>query len=124
MTGALRVNGVPLDTILRAGYWHLENSFVRFYLRDTAGLNEKLFSLGPNVAAQKVINSGLTQFMQVVHNDNFTTMYYQPIIFQFFCVMSQYGFPGKYSFCFGYLFPDISPFSAGITLVVHLGYSF
>ena len=49
------LNYVPLDTVLRAGYWRYENSFIKFYLRDTAGLNEKLFSLGPIVVAQKAI---------------------------------------------------------------------
>ena len=51
------LNRVPLDSVLRAGYWRSENSFIRCYLRDTTGLNGKLFSLGPVVAAQKVINS-------------------------------------------------------------------
>ena len=51
------LNRVPLDSVLKAGYWHSENSFIRFYLRDMAGINEKMFSLGPVVASQKVINS-------------------------------------------------------------------
>ena len=51
------LNGVPLDSVLRAGYWRSENSFIRCYLRDTTGLNGKFFSLGPVVAAQEVINS-------------------------------------------------------------------
>ena len=51
------LNKVPLDSVLRAGYWRSENSFIKCYLRDTAGLNEKMFSLGPVVAAQKVIYS-------------------------------------------------------------------
>lgn len=50
------LNRVPLDSVLRAGFWRSENSFVRCYLRDTTGLNEKLFSLGPVVAAQNVIS--------------------------------------------------------------------
>ena len=54
------LNYVPLDTVLRAGYWHSENSFIKFYPRDTAGLNEKLFFLGPIVVAQKVISSRLS----------------------------------------------------------------
>ena len=54
------LNYVPLDTVLRAGYWRSENSFIKFYLRDTAGLNEKLFSLGPIVVAQKIISSRLS----------------------------------------------------------------
>ena len=51
------LNRVPLESVLKAGYWHSENSFIRFYLRDMAGINEKMFSLGPVVASQKVINS-------------------------------------------------------------------
>ena len=51
------VNGVPLDAVLRAGFWHCEDSFIRFYPRDTAGINGKLFSLGPLVASQTVISS-------------------------------------------------------------------
>ena len=38
--------------------WRSENFFIKFYLRDTAGLNEKI-SLGPIVVAQKVIGSRL-----------------------------------------------------------------
>ncbi|MCG7878571.1 MAG: hypothetical protein JAY75_22815 [Candidatus Thiodiazotropha taylori] len=51
------LNGVPLDAVLRAGFWRSENSFIKFYLRDTAGINGKLFSLGPVVASQTVISS-------------------------------------------------------------------
>ena len=51
------LNRVPLDSVLKAGYWRSENLFIRFYRRDMAGINEKNFSLGPVVAAQKVINS-------------------------------------------------------------------
>ena len=51
------LNEVPLDAILRSGYWCSEDSFIRFYLRDTAGINEKLFSLGPIVASQKINSS-------------------------------------------------------------------
>ena len=32
------LNGVPLDAVLRAGVWCSEDSFIRFYLRDTAGI--------------------------------------------------------------------------------------
>ena len=46
------LNGVPLDAVLRAGFWRSEYSFIKFYLRDTAGINGKLFSLGPIVASQ------------------------------------------------------------------------
>ena len=51
------LNGVPLDAILRSGYWRSEDFFIRFYLRDMAAINEKLFSLGPIVASQKIISS-------------------------------------------------------------------
>ncbi|MBV2113361.1 MAG: hypothetical protein KUF82_20610 [Candidatus Thiodiazotropha sp. (ex Ctena orbiculata)] len=51
------LNHVPLDRILRAGFWRSDNSFIRFYLRDTSGQNQRLFSLGPIVAAQSVISS-------------------------------------------------------------------
>ena len=53
------LNGVPLDAILRAGFWRSEDSFIRFYLRDTAGINGKLFSLGPVVASQTVMSSSV-----------------------------------------------------------------
>ena len=50
------LNRVPSDSVLRAGFWRSEDSFIRFYLRDTAGINGKLFSLGPVVASQTVIS--------------------------------------------------------------------
>ena len=50
------LNRVPLDSVLRASFWRSEDSFIRFYLRDTAGINGKLFSLGPVVASQTVIS--------------------------------------------------------------------
>ena len=53
------LNGVPLDAVLRAGCWRSEDSFIRFYLRDTEGINGKLFSLGPVVASQTVICSSV-----------------------------------------------------------------
>ena len=53
------LNGVPLDTVLRAVFWRSEDSFIKFYLSDTAGINAKLFSLGPDVALQTVISSSV-----------------------------------------------------------------
>ncbi len=49
------LNNVPLDRVLRAGYWRSENSFIAFYLRDTLPYARGLFALGPLVAAQSVI---------------------------------------------------------------------
>ena len=46
-------NKVPLDDVVKAGFWSSENSFIRFYLRDTSV--SSLASLGPIVAAQAVV---------------------------------------------------------------------
>ena len=48
-------NKVPLEDVVKAGFWSTENSFIRFYLRDTSVLASSLARLGPVVAAQKVI---------------------------------------------------------------------
>ena len=50
---------VPLDSVLRAGFWRSEDSFIRFYLRDTAEINGKLLSLGPVVTSQTVVSSAV-----------------------------------------------------------------
>ena len=50
------LNGIPLYAIISSGYWRSENSFIRFYLRDMAGNNEKLFSLGPVVVSHIIIS--------------------------------------------------------------------
>lgn len=49
------LNHVPLDRVLRAGYWRCQNSFISFYLRDTLPHASGLFALGPIVAAQSII---------------------------------------------------------------------
>lgn len=51
------LNHVPLDKVLRAGYWSSESSFIRFYLRNTLPHARGLFALGPLVAAQSIITS-------------------------------------------------------------------
>ena len=48
-------NKVPLDDVVKAGFWSSENSFIRFYLRDTSVMASSLASLGPIVAAQAVV---------------------------------------------------------------------
>ena len=49
-------NGVPLEEVVKASFWSSENSFIRFYLRDTSGLTSRLTSLvGPIVRAQSVV---------------------------------------------------------------------
>ena len=48
-------NKVPLDDIVKAGFWSSENSFIKFYLRDVSILASSLASLGPVVAAQAVV---------------------------------------------------------------------
>ena len=48
-------NKVPLDDVVKAGFWSSENSFIRFYLRDTSVLASSLGLIGPVVAAQAVV---------------------------------------------------------------------
>ena len=48
-------NKVPLDDIVKAGFWSSENSFIKFYLRDVSIFASSLASLGPVVAAQAVV---------------------------------------------------------------------
>ena len=48
-------NKVSLEDIFKASCWSSENSFIRFYLRDTSALSRSLASLGPIVAVQSVI---------------------------------------------------------------------
>ena len=48
-------NKVPLDDIVKAGFWSSENSFIKFYLRDVSILASSLASLGAVVAAQAVV---------------------------------------------------------------------
>ncbi|MES9880851.1 MAG: hypothetical protein ABW185_08225 [Sedimenticola sp.] len=49
------LNSTPLDQVLRAGYWSVENAFIKFYLRDMSPQSRALFALGPLVSAQTVI---------------------------------------------------------------------
>lgn len=48
-------NRVPLEDVIKAGFWSSENSFIRFYLRETSAMASSLASLGPLVAAQSVV---------------------------------------------------------------------
>lgn len=48
-------NKVPLDDVVKAGFWSSENSFIKFYLRDVSVLASSLANLGPVVAAQAVV---------------------------------------------------------------------
>ena len=48
-------NKVPLDDVVKAMFGSSENSFIRFYLRETSVLASSLASLGPIVAAQAVV---------------------------------------------------------------------
>ena len=48
-------NKLPLDDVVKAGFWSSENSFIRFYRRDTSVLASSLGLIGPVVAAQAVI---------------------------------------------------------------------
>ena len=47
-------NKIPLDDFVKAGFRSSENSFIRFYLRDTSGIARSLADLCPIVAAQKI----------------------------------------------------------------------
>ena len=46
---------VPFDDVVKAGFWSSENSFIRFYLRDTSILARSLDIIGHVVAAQAVV---------------------------------------------------------------------
>ena len=48
-------NSVPLEDIVKTGFWASENSFITFYLRETSAMASNLASLGPLVAAQSVV---------------------------------------------------------------------
>ena len=48
-------NRVPLEDLVKAGFWASENSFIRFYLRKTSAMASNLASLCPVVAAQSVV---------------------------------------------------------------------
>ena len=48
-------NKIPIEDVVKAGFWSSENSFIRFYLRDTSVLASSLAVIGPVVAAQSVV---------------------------------------------------------------------
>ena len=48
--------GVPLDEIMVSCFWRSHGTFTNFYLKDVCWHNDKVFSLGPIVAAQHIIN--------------------------------------------------------------------
>lgn len=50
------VNHAPLDDILSASTWKKSSTFSTFYLRSLSSVQENLFSLGPLVASQTIIN--------------------------------------------------------------------
>ena len=53
-------NKVPLDDVVKACFWSSENSFIRFYLRNTSVLASSLDLIGHVVAAQAVVVSATT----------------------------------------------------------------
>ena len=48
-------NRVPLEDIVKAGFWASDYSFIRFCLRETSAMASNMASLGPVVAAQSVV---------------------------------------------------------------------
>lgn len=48
-------NHAPLEEVLQAAYWRSATTFSSFYLRDVSSEVDNLFSLGPIVAAQRVV---------------------------------------------------------------------
>jgi len=48
-------NGVALDNLMSASFWRGHSTFTNFYLRSLANHSDSLYSLGPIVAAQSVI---------------------------------------------------------------------
>ena len=49
------INHTPLHDVMNAAVWRSETTFSSFYLRSLASQTDELFSLGPTVAAQRVI---------------------------------------------------------------------
>ena len=43
-------NNVPLDDVVKTGFWSSENSFIMFYLRDISVLESSIGLIGPVVA--------------------------------------------------------------------------
>ena len=52
---------VPLNEILQAAVWSRSSMFAKFYLRDMSHQAENLQSLGPIVAAKKVVGANKIQ---------------------------------------------------------------
>jgi len=50
-------DSIELESILRACTWKNGNTFTRHYLRDVSSVSDGVFSLGPVVAAQRVVGS-------------------------------------------------------------------
>ena len=53
------LNQIPLDNVLAAAFWRLQGVFQRHYLRDLAQSSGYMFTLGPVVAAQAVVQRNL-----------------------------------------------------------------
>ena len=49
------LNHAPLDEVLLAAFWRSATTFSSFYLRDVSSESDNMFSLGPVVAAQRVV---------------------------------------------------------------------
>ena len=57
--------GIPLENILSSCFWRSHGTFTNFYLKDICWHNDKVFRLGPIVAAQHVIKK--YEFI-IIHN--------------------------------------------------------
>ena len=53
------VNHTPLDDILKAAFWRNSSTFSSFYLRTLSVQKDDLYSLGPLVASQTIVNSSV-----------------------------------------------------------------
>ena len=53
-TSLAKLNNIPMDSILKAARWSSQTTFINFYLRDLQVNADKLYSLGPIVAAQHI----------------------------------------------------------------------
>ena len=48
-------SGIPLPEVMDAAYWRSSDTFVNFYMRDMVAQQECMRSLGPVIAAQRVV---------------------------------------------------------------------
>ena len=48
-------NGVPFSDIMAAAFWRSHTTFTDYYLRSLSLYSDDLFSLGPIVAAQSIV---------------------------------------------------------------------